>query len=170
MDVFCFPSHSLLSSPFCSFSLPPYLVVTQTRGHIVVAGSLLPPPHYNGSCLSFLSREDFSSFFPRRLAWDCAYPRYRRSQHQLVVVVDPFFCLQIIKKLTTAGFELQEQHYIIILIKQLHSRVGMYSLCYTSYTFYSYMLRIYTTVFSPVVSIIAGKYQATLLPHHTNYY
>ena len=35
------------------------------------------PPHY-GSCLAFLSREDFSSFFPRRLASNCAYPRYVR--------------------------------------------------------------------------------------------
>ena len=33
-----------------------------------------PPTHY-GSCLAFFSREDFSSFFPRRLASNCAYPR-----------------------------------------------------------------------------------------------
>ena len=33
-----------------------------------------PPPHC-GSCLAFLSRADFSSFFPRRLASTCAYPR-----------------------------------------------------------------------------------------------
>ena len=30
------------------------------------------PPHY-GSCLAFLSREDFSCFFPRLLASNCAY-------------------------------------------------------------------------------------------------
>ena len=47
------------------------LVVTQIRGH--TAGSSSPPIHY-GSCLAFLSREDFSSFFPRRLASNCAYP------------------------------------------------------------------------------------------------
>ena len=47
-----------------------------------------PPTHY-GSCLAFLSREDFSSFFPRRLASDCAYPRYALS------VVDPFLLSQI---------------------------------------------------------------------------
>ena len=32
------------------------------------------PTHY-GSCLAFLSREDFSSFSPRRLASNCAYPQ-----------------------------------------------------------------------------------------------
>ena len=32
-----------------------------------------PPTHY-GSCLAFLSREDFSSFFPRRLASNCHVP------------------------------------------------------------------------------------------------
>ena len=36
---------------------------------------LFPPPHY-GSCLAFLSGEDFSSFFPRRPASNCAYARY----------------------------------------------------------------------------------------------
>ena len=35
------------------------LVVTQIRGHI--EGRLFPPPPYYGSCLTFLSREDFSS-------------------------------------------------------------------------------------------------------------
>ena len=47
------------------------LVVTQIRGHI-----LGPPP---ASPLryapSFLSREEFSIFFPRRLASSCTYPR-----------------------------------------------------------------------------------------------
>ena len=37
---------------------------------------LFPPRIYYGSCLEFLSRENFSSFFPPRLASNCAYPRY----------------------------------------------------------------------------------------------
>ena len=67
---FFFPSH-LFSSPFYSLSL---LVVTQ----IGVPGfhsRLFFPPTHCGSCLAFFSREEFSSFFPRRLASDCAYPR-----------------------------------------------------------------------------------------------
>ena len=75
--AFFFRPH-VLSSPFFSLSL---LVVSQILGHI--AGSS-PPPHY-GSCLAFLSREDFSPFFPRRLASNCAYPRWALS------AVDPFF-------------------------------------------------------------------------------
>ena len=45
------------------FSLPP------SRNSDPGSHSILfsPPPHY-GSCLAFLSREDFSFFFPRRLA------------------------------------------------------------------------------------------------------
>ena len=87
------------SSPFHSLSL---LVGTQIRGHI--AGSspplsliintsyqnlpfgsgdypdkLSPSTHY-GSCLAFLfSRQDFRSFFPRRLASNSAYPRQALS-------------------------------------------------------------------------------------------
>ena len=52
------------------FSLP--LVVTQIRGHI--AGSS-PPLPTTVRALHFLSRFYFSSFFPRRLASNCAYPR-----------------------------------------------------------------------------------------------
>ena len=77
---FFFPS-PLLSSPFYSLSL---LVVTQIRGHM--AGSSPPLPHY-GSCLSFLSREDFSSFFRRRLASNCAYPRKGSKQLMLFFYV-----------------------------------------------------------------------------------
>ena len=56
-----FPSHLLCLSFF--FSLPP------SRNSDPGSHSRLfsPPLHY-GSCLAFLSREDFSSFFPRRLA------------------------------------------------------------------------------------------------------
>ena len=66
---FIFPS-PLLSSHFC---LSPSIVVTQTRGH--KAGSSPPSPL---RCVpSFLKREEFSTFFPRRPASNCAYPRYR---------------------------------------------------------------------------------------------
>ena len=57
---------------FALLSLPP-LVVTQIRGHI--AGSS-PPSPLRWYVPSFLSREeDFSTFFPRRLASNCAYAR-----------------------------------------------------------------------------------------------
>ena len=65
---FFFPSH-LLSSPFCSLSL---LVVIQIRGHTAGCSSPIPTAV---RALHFLSREDFSSFFPRRLASKCAYLR-----------------------------------------------------------------------------------------------
>ena len=68
ISSFLFQSY-LLSSPFCFLSL---LVVTQIRGHI--AGSF-PPLPTTVRALHFLSREDFSSFFPRRLGSNCAYPR-----------------------------------------------------------------------------------------------
>ena len=61
------PSH-LLSSPFFPLSL---LVVTQIRGHILTAGSS-PSLPTTVRASQFLSREDFSSFFPRRLASNCA--------------------------------------------------------------------------------------------------
>ena len=47
------------------------LVATQIRGHI--AGSS-PPLPTTVRTLRLFSREDFSSFFPRRLASNCAYP------------------------------------------------------------------------------------------------
>ena len=46
---------------------------------------LFPPPPHHGMCLAFLSREDFGSFFPRRLASSCAYPRYSRRSQQLIL-------------------------------------------------------------------------------------
>ena len=61
---------SFFSIPFIIFallfSLPPIIVVTQIRGHI--AGRLFSPLPTTVRALHFLSREDFSSFFPRRLA------------------------------------------------------------------------------------------------------
>ena len=61
------PSY-LLSSPF--YSLSP------SRNSDPGSHSRLfsPPTHY-GPCLAFLSRQDISSFFPRRLESNCAYPR-----------------------------------------------------------------------------------------------
>ena len=47
------------------------LVATQIRGSHKKT-LLRPRPHY-GACLAFLSREDFSSFFPRRLASNCLF-------------------------------------------------------------------------------------------------
>ena len=43
-----------------------------------------PPTHHYGSCLAFLSREYFSSFFPRRLASNCPMERInRRVPHSI---------------------------------------------------------------------------------------
>ena len=57
--------------PSFTYVLPPStVVITQIRGHI--AG--YPPPHF-GTRLAFLSRGEFSTFFPRRLASNWAYPR-----------------------------------------------------------------------------------------------
>ena len=56
-----------------------------------------PPTHY-GSCLAFLSREDFSSFFPRRLASNWLLTHARRSQ-QLIL----FSFLQINSKSRHGG-------------------------------------------------------------------
>ena len=59
-----FPSH-LLSSLFFS-SLPPCR--NSDRGSNL---RFFSPPLPYGSCHAFLSREDFSSFIPRRLASNC---------------------------------------------------------------------------------------------------
>ena len=81
-----FPSHLLSSARL--FSLPP--------SHNSDPGShsrLLPLPHC-GSCLTFLSPGGFSPFFPRRLASNCAYPRY-----EPLSAADPsFFFLQIVSR------------------------------------------------------------------------
>ena len=80
--VFFIISH-LLSSPFC-FSLPP----SRNSDPRPLSRIFSRHPH-NGFCLAFLSREDSSSLFPRQLALNCAYPRYRRPQ-QLI----PFFAIK----------------------------------------------------------------------------
>ena len=63
-----FPS-LLLSSPIF-FSLS-FQVVTQIRGHTAGSSPRFPLRYVP----SFLSRKDFSLFFPCRLASNCAYPR-----------------------------------------------------------------------------------------------
>ena len=77
-----FPSH-LLSSPF--YSLPPSR--NSDPGSHTIHSRLFFPPTHCGSCHPFLSREDFVSFFPRRLASNCAYPRKALS------AVNPFLLL-----------------------------------------------------------------------------
>ena len=80
--VFFHPIYYL--TPFCS--LPP------SRNSDAGSHSrLFPPPTYCGSSLAFLSREDFSSFFPRRLASNCAYPHARRSQQLILFYVAKIF-------------------------------------------------------------------------------
>ena len=78
------------------------LVVPQIRGHI--AGSSPPCTHY-GSCLAFLSREDFSS----------SLVDSRRSvpTHATVGALSVFLVFQYKFEISprTAGFELQDQHY-----------------------------------------------------------
>ena len=76
-------SSYLLSSPLF-FSLP----LINSRNSDPGSHSRLspPPPHY-GSCFAFLSRQDFSSFFPRRLGSNCS-PKLlyccRRSQQYIL--------------------------------------------------------------------------------------
>ena len=60
---------------FLSPLLTVLMVVTQIRGHIACSS---PPARYS-SCLAFLSRQDFSSFFPGRLTANCAYSPYANS-------------------------------------------------------------------------------------------
>ena len=57
--------------PRPSFSLS-LAIVTLIRGDHI-AGSSVPSPT-TVRALHFLSREDFTPFFPRRLASNCAYP------------------------------------------------------------------------------------------------
>ena len=67
--VLSFPSH-LLSSHFCFSRIPSRSSDPGSHSRL-----FFPPPQY-GSCLAFLSRADLSSFFSRRLASNCSYPRY----------------------------------------------------------------------------------------------
>ena len=96
LSVFCFIPFPIFALFFLSFHR------TLIRGHI--AQALLPPLRY-GSCLAFLSREDLTSFFPRRLASNRAYPRYGRSRQ----LIRSYFCEEF-QNLTTARFEVQDQH------------------------------------------------------------
>lgn len=83
-------SHLLiLSSPFLLL-LPPisintvltFIIVTQIRGSI--AGSSPPSPLRHVPCI-FISRQEFSPFFTRRFASNCAFTHARLS------AVDSFF-------------------------------------------------------------------------------
>ena len=97
-----------------SRSLP---VVTQIRGHI--AG--LPPPSPLRHVPSYLSREEVSIFFPRRLASNCTYPRC-----WALSAVDPFFVfalLQIKSNLIVVGIELKDKQTLVIgqLLREFES-------------------------------------------------
>ena len=64
---FCHPVYY----PRTTFALPPSS--NRVRGR--TAGPLPSQPRYVPSFFLFLSREELSIFFPRRLASNCAYPR-----------------------------------------------------------------------------------------------
>ena len=64
---------------FCIPSSPFYSLHPSRNSDPGSHSRLFSPPTQNDSCLALLSREDFSSFFPRRLASDCAYPRWALS-------------------------------------------------------------------------------------------
>ena len=73
--IFSHPIHYLRTSSSLSFPL-----VTQIRGHI--AGS--SPPFPLRYVPSFLSREDFSLFFPRRLASNCVSMEGYNSMEKII--------------------------------------------------------------------------------------
>ena len=82
--------HNLLSFfppiPFIIFallsSLPPSLSA-DPGSH----SRLFSPPTHYGSCLAFLSRDDFSSYFPRRLASNRIVPTHARRRSQQFILV-----------------------------------------------------------------------------------
>ena len=85
--LFCFVFFSLsllLSSPFCS--LPPSRN-SDPGSH----SSLFPPTHY-GSCLAFLSQENFSPFFPFSTRVELHVPTLSALNS------GSFFCAQINSK------------------------------------------------------------------------
>ena len=69
-----FFAFSFLFIPFIIFALRFSLPPSRNSDPGSHSG-LFPPPTPYGSCLAFLSREDFSYFFHRQLASNCAYPR-----------------------------------------------------------------------------------------------
>ena len=79
----------LLSSPFFSLSLQ--LVALHPDSG--VTNQAFRPPLQFVSCLAFFWREYFRYFFPRRLASNCAYPRYNKRSQQL-----SFLLFRIISK------------------------------------------------------------------------
>ena len=92
-SVVQFVSCMCWSQPFCflfhpiDILRPSFLTQSFSRNSYPgshVAGSSPPSPHHCGSCLEFLTREDDSSFFPRRLASNCVPTQARRCQ-QLIL-------------------------------------------------------------------------------------
>ena len=80
------------SIPFIIFALLFSLPLINRNSDPGSHSRLFPPPTHYGSCFAFLSREDFSSFLPRRIPSNCAYPRYA------LPAVVPFIFFQIIPK------------------------------------------------------------------------
>ena len=72
--LFLFPISSIIFALL--FSLPPSRN-SDPGSH----GRLFSTSTHYGSCLAFLSREDFSSFLPRRLASNCACTAVSASPH-----------------------------------------------------------------------------------------
>ena len=71
----------LFSIPFVIFALlffSPSSINSRNSDPASQSRLFTPPPHYDGACLVFLSREDSSSFSPPRLASNCACPRHVR--------------------------------------------------------------------------------------------
>ena len=72
-----------LSIPFIIFALPSFSLPSRNSDPGSQSRLLSLLPHY-GSCFAFLSREDFSTFFPRQLSSNFAYPRYNLRSRQSV--------------------------------------------------------------------------------------
>ena len=105
---------SIILAPL-SRSLP---VVTQIQGHI--AGP--PPPSPLRHVPSFLSREEVSIFFPRRLASNCTY-----SRCWALSAVGPFFFvafLQIKSNIITVGIKLKEKQTLAVFEGKTTRRPG----------------------------------------------
>ena len=76
IDVYLFFFFLFFPMPFIIFALLFSLPPSRNSDPGSHSRLFSPPTHY-GSCLAFLSWEDFSSFFPRRLAW--MQPNYTRN-------------------------------------------------------------------------------------------
>ena len=72
-----------LSIPFIIFALPSFSLPSRNWNPGSQTRLLSLLPHY-GYCFAFLSREDFSIFFPRQLSSNFAYPFYTMRSRQSV--------------------------------------------------------------------------------------